>query len=138
MINITLPITPTAQQRPRFAKRGNFVSAYKSAEQQANERTLEALLYKHAPKEAIAAPVRLEVLAVMPIPQSTPKRLLRAMQSETLAHTKKPDLDNIVKQLKDALSRLRFWHDDKQVAEMICKKVYGVNPRWEITIMELI
>ena len=39
-------------------------------------------------------------------------------------HTYKPDLDNIEKTLKDALSDIRVWGDDCQVCQVEKTKIY--------------
>jgi len=52
-----------------------------------------------------------------------------------LRHKKKPDLDNLIKLVKDALTGV-FWHDDSQVDEYspIPRKAYSDKPRTEIVI----
>ena len=53
-------------------------------------------------------------------------------------HTKKPDLDNLTKQLKDAMTRLQFWSDDRQVVRIACEKRYGEQGRWEVCVREVL
>lgn len=52
--------------------------------------------------------------------------------------TCKPDLDNLVKNIKDCLTSTSFWHDDKQVVSLIADKLYndGHGPRWEVEITQ--
>ncbi|MFR1532849.1 MAG: RusA family crossover junction endodeoxyribonuclease [Bilophila wadsworthia] len=38
-----------------------------------------------------------------------PEKQREAMLRGEIAHTKKPDLDNMAKQLKDAMTRAGFW-----------------------------
>ena len=52
-------------------------------------------------------------------------------------HTHKPDLDNLAKQLKDAMTRLQYWYDDRQVVRLICQKAYGETGRWEVCVREM-
>lgn len=56
------------------------------------------------------------------------------MQREETPHTKKPDLDNLEKQLLDCMTRMRFWEDDRQVYMVAKKKIYSPSPRWEVTV----
>lgn len=49
----------------------------------------------------------------------------------------KPDLDNWVKQFNDCLTRLAFWRDDAQVADMHLRKFYSDQPRIEVRIEEI-
>lgn len=54
-----------------------------------------------------------------------------------IAHTKKPDLDNMAKQLKDAMTRAGFWHDDRQVVSLRCSKLYADKPHWKVAVSTL-
>lgn len=76
----------------------------------------------------------LEFVAGMPIPASIPKKQREAMLRGEIAHTKKPDLDNMAKQLKDAMSRTGFWGDDRQVVSLRCSKCYAAVPHWEVAV----
>jgi len=61
-------------------------------------------------------PVRLRVEFHLPRPKSLSKRVLH--------HTKKPDLDKLVRSVKDGLSRV-IWHDDSQVTQITASKTYA-------------
>lgn len=132
-LRFILPIIPTAQQRARHTRTGR---AYKSTEQEANERTLEAVLIRHRPEKPLSGPVSLVFTACMPIPASVSKKSRAAMQAGEIGHTVKPDVDNLSKQLLDAMTRLRFWEDDRQVVELIARKRYDESPRWEVEVSE--
>ena len=58
------------------------------------------------------------------------------MQAGEIGHTVKPDVDNLSKQLLDAMTRLRFWEDDRQVVELVARKWYDENPRWVVEVSE--
>lgn len=133
MLSFTIPIIPTAQQRVRHTKRGR---AYKSTEQENNERTLEAMLMPYVPETPMNGPVNLLFVAYMPIPASISKKARQAMLCEETPHIKKPDLDNLEKQLLDCMTRMRFWDDDRQVFCVVKKKVYSPSPRWEVQVGE--
>ena len=139
---IVIPIIPTGQARPRFASRGGFAKAYKSKDQIANERTLESFLIEHQPKKPIEGAVRLGVRAYLPIPGSKSKKWKAEAAAGWVRPIVKPDLDNIIKQIKDAMTRLQFWNDDKQVVEFLpgTGKYYddGQGARWEITVQEVV
>ena len=47
------------------------------------------------------------------------------------------DVDNLAKQLLDAMTRLRFWDDDRQIVELTCRKRYAEEPRWEICVQQV-
>lgn len=134
MIQFTLNCTPTPQARARHAVRGKHAVAYKSADQQANEATLDALLSAHVPENPLSGAVELLFTASFPVPRSTPKNARKAMLRGEIGHTKKPDLDNLAKQLKDAMTRLQFWQDDKQVVKLTCAKVYAEQGSWTVLV----
>jgi len=50
-----------------------------------------------------------------------------------LRPTTKPDIDNLVKGIKESLSKV-LWYDDSQVTELVARKLYSDNPRAEVTI----
>lgn len=58
-------------------------------------------------------------------------------QEGKIGHTVKPDVDNLAKQLLDAMTRLRFWDDDRQIVELTCRKRYEEEPRWEICVQQV-
>ena len=133
-LQFILPVTPTAQARPRVAVRGKFARAYKTADQKANERTLEAWLKDYAPKKPLEGPVRLEFVAYLPIPRSVHKRVREAMLAGEEYPVKRPDIDNLCKQILDACTRLQFWHDDSQVVSLWCHKYYAEVGKWDVRI----
>lgn len=134
-VQFFIPCIPTAQQRPRHMTTPNgFHRAYKSAAQEANERTLEAQLLKHVPEVPLSGALQLTFRAIFPVPKSASKRDRAAMLRGDIGHTTKPDLDNLTKQLKDAMTRMQFWGDDRQVACCHCTKEYGERPGWVVYV----
>ena len=72
--------------------------------------------------------VRLSIAFYLPRPKSLPKR--------ATAHTKKPDVDKLVRSVCDSLTAIVF-RDDSQVCELVAAKHYaalGQPPRVEITV----
>lgn len=64
----------------------------------------------------------------------------KAIKDKSLPHTKKPDLDKLVRSVKDALSSV-VWRDDALVVEIAARKEYarpGESPRAEITVSRLV
>ena len=85
----------------------------------------------------MAGAVMLSITAYFPIsPSWTKKRQLAARAG--LEHvTKKPDLDNILKAIKDGMNGI-VWLDDAQVVRLIdCCKVYSDEPRVEVFAAEV-
>lgn len=137
MISFVLNTIPTAQARARHGVVNGHSMTFKADSQRANEQTLDALLVPHAPTAPMVGAVVLEFRAVFPPAKSTSKKDRAAMLRGLLHHTKKPDLDNLTKQLKDAMTRLNFWGDDRQVVRTSSEKRYGEVGRWEVCVREV-
>lgn len=135
-----LPILPKAQRRSRSraikTKSGNWTAMnYKDKEQETQEENLRSLLYEHKPETPWTGPIWLNVIITLPIPKSKPKkwRLLAAYRQ--IYHTTKPDIDNLLKHLKDCMKGI-FYNDDRQIVMVQAKKVYGDLPGWDIFLGE--
>lgn len=137
-VSFVVRCIPTPQQRPRHMRtRSGIDMTYKSGRQKSNEATLHALLAPHVPPEPLTGGLELQFTAIMPLPASVSKKRKEAMLSGQIGHTVKPDLDNLCKQLKDAMTRLRFWQDDRQVVRLVCEKAYGLDPCWKISVRNI-
>lgn len=77
-------------------------------------------------------PVRLFVMAWMPIPASWSKKRQKAAIDGLVMPTVKPDLDNIVKSIKDGMNGVA-WMDDSQVVSLVSNKGYSDRPRVEVS-----
>lgn len=133
-MKITINTTPTGQMRARACIRGRHAGVYKAAKQEQREQTLAALLEPHKPQEPLDGPLLLYVNAVFPVPASKSKKWKQGALAGCIRHVQKPDADNLAKHLKDVMTDLGFWSDDKQVADLVVRKWYGERGRWEIYI----
>jgi Holliday junction resolvase RusA-like endonuclease len=135
---------PTPAHRPRFTKTGRIYNP---------QVNLDARNYIRAgflelPQVVqqvfadswvpITGPIKLTVKAYVPMPKSIPKK--RQKQARPIT---RPDLDNYIKQVEDALNGYA-WKDDAQVVAIEAHKIYAwavglghVQPRWVITIEEI-
>jgi len=136
-IQFTIPITPSAQMRARSTARGGFARTYKHPEQRRHEEQLMPLLVQHRPLEPFTGPLSLTVMAFLPIPGSKPKWWHDAAQNGALLPVTKPDLDNLVKNIKDCMQTVGFYANDSQVVEVVAQKLYSTCPRWAIKLLEL-
>ena len=142
-MRFTIPLVPRAQMRARhFVKRTKagkiFSGTYKDREQARYEEQLMQLLVRHRPERPFEGPVVLGITAYLPIPRSKPAWWKEAAEKGMVFPTGRPDYDNLVKNLKDCMTRLAFWRDDSQVIGYDRPaKLYSANPRWEITVREI-
>ncbi|GIO33667.1 hypothetical protein J2TS6_48080 [Paenibacillus albilobatus] len=70
------------------------------------------------------------------MPKSFSKRKATAAEAGELRPTTKPDVDNYLKGVKDALKGV-IWKDDSQVVEVFVQKRYSSRPRIEVKIKDL-
>ena len=59
-----------------------------------------------------------------------------SMLTGDILPTKKPDSDNIIKIILDALNGVAYW-DDSQVCRVYFDKMYAENPETKIIIKEI-
>jgi len=82
-------------------------------------------------------PVAVTIIATFELPASAPKRdHARAVAGETWPMAQRPDLDNVVKAVLDALNSLA-WFDDGQAAVLRASKRRGSKPMVSVTIDEV-
>ena len=77
----------------------------------------------------------MEIDAYYQIPKSTSKTKTLQMANKSILPIVKPDLDNIVKIICDALNDIAY-HDDSQIVAVTVKKFYSLDARVEVSICE--
>jgi Holliday junction resolvase RusA-like endonuclease len=121
MTNFFIEGIPVPQGRPRFSvikKRGGgqFVNTYDPPKSKAWKKEIEGQLvgglWRGDPVEGV---VRVRLMFFMPRPKSLPKK--------TVHHIKKPDIDNLVKGVLDAMTGICF-KDDSQIVDLSSSKHY--------------
>ena len=127
---------PVGKGRPRFARRGNFVSTYTPTK----TRDYEDLIKDAARKamgsnELLETPVTVAIYITVPIPQSYSKKRTEACLSGSERPIKKPDIDNVAKCFLDAMNEI-VYKDDTQVLTLHIAKVYGTVGMVEVMVKE--
>jgi Holliday junction resolvase RusA-like endonuclease len=135
-ISFTVPGSPVAQGRPRFARAGSAVVAYDPQKSKDFKNFVKLAALPHKPDELLTGPVSLFVRVYRPLPKSMGKAKAELARAGKLLPTTKPDVDNYAKGIADALNGF-VWKDDSQVAKMGAEKFYSDNPRVEVTITAL-
>lgn len=126
-VTITVPGVPVAQPRQRMARIGGFLRNYTPASDPVNAfKAAVRIAWSEATDQPpLAGPVRLSVAFVLPRTQSRPAKVPKALWSPCrVVNPCKPDLDNLIKSVKDALNRLA-WNDDGQVWYVAASKQYA-------------
>lgn len=135
-MKLVLHCVPTGKARPRFARRGSFVSTYDSDAQKRAVAEIRSLLLGQTQPSPLQGPLSVHIVAHMPIPKSWPKKRVKAALDGREWHTSKPDADNLAKQLLDCFNGC-IWRDDTQVVLLVVEKRYSDAPRWEVEIEPL-
>ena len=135
--SITIPLEPTGQMRPRASVRGGHAFVHKDKKQASRESAIMAHVAQNMPVGRFEGPLLLGVRAYLPLPKSKPKAWLAQARAGLVRPTVKPDLDNLIKQVKDCLTQMGVWEDDKNVVEYLpgTGKYYSTEPRWEIEVV---
>ena len=81
-------------------------------------------------------PLQMEVTAYYSIPQSASKKKAEMMRECKLFPTKKPDCDNVLKIIADALNGIAY-KDDSQIVVGIVRKVYADVPKVVVGITSM-
>ena len=137
-ITFTVPGSPQGKMRPRVVKRGNFVQTY-TPDKTVSYENLVKLMYSQEAKGRVfdrEKSLRVLIVALYDIPQSTSKKRAELMRIGEIRPTKKPDLDNIAKIICDALNGVAY-HDDAQVVDLKVVKYYSDTPCVTVTIEEV-
>lgn len=133
-IQFTVYGEPVAQGRPRFTTIGGHPSAYDPKESKSYKQIVRGEAVKVRPEVPLAGAISLTVKVYRSIPKSFSKKKTAAAISGDLRPITKPDLDNVIKGIKDALKSV-IWRDDSQVVDLADSgKWYSDVPRVEITI----
>lgn len=109
--------TPKPQPRPRACRRGSHVHMYDpgTADDWRQSVAIEARKIP-AGGVFIVKPCRVSIVFYLPRPKSLAKSIRY--------HTKKPDIDNLIKSTLDAMTQAAIWPDDSCVVEILARKEY--------------
>lgn len=132
-ITFTIPGDVQAQQRPKFSRFGQHVTVRDPKESKDYKAFVRLVASEFAPEELITEPIVLNIDVYRKIPKSFSKKKHNEATEGILRPTTKPDIDNLVKGIKDGLSKV-IWHDDSQVISLVANKYYSDKPRAEVTI----
>jgi Holliday junction resolvase RusA-like endonuclease len=127
---------PIGKGRPKFARRGNFVSTYTPTKTRDYETVIkEAAKKAMGSNELLETPVTVAIYITVPIPQSYSKKRTEACLKDIERPIKKPDIDNIAKCFLDAMQDVVYLNDT-QVLTLHVTKVYGTVGMVEVMVRE--
>ena len=125
-----LDIEPKAQSRPRFSNANGYARAYEKADIKKWKMTVAEMIIKQMVennwrKFMTGTAVAFSVAFSIPFPKSYSKK--KRIELDGAPHIQKPDVDNYVKALFDALTGV-LWEDDDQVSYLSATKAWGRKP----------
>lgn len=120
---------PVAKGRPRCSKMGR---AYTPAKTRQAEEDFKYLLMEKWKRKPTDKPVMLSIVFYMPIPKSWSKVKQHNIVGEP--HGSRPDLDNLIKLVTDAMNGI-VYTDDSLVWAITSSKQYGTEPHIEIQVI---
>lgn len=133
IIKLTIPGVPKPKQSFRFAKMGNFVRKYQTAEVKNNERSIQMIVKEQLPAgfQCTDKPIVVtRLLYLFP-----PLKTMTKAQRESIAagyivlKTTKPDVtDNLSKGLFDALQGIVYMNDSQVCRLQDVVKGYHRSP----------
>lgn len=124
--SLRIPIEPVPKGRPRFTRVGKVYTPpkthnYEKAIGEYWEQATQG--FKFEREQAVCV----NVVFGLPIPKSTSKHKKEDMINGTIKHTKKADVDNLLKAVLDDLNGIA-WADDSQVIRVCASKEYSTEP----------
>lgn len=130
MIELKIPGPPMGKQRPIVTRRVAF-----TPKKTVNYENYVKELYIINKFPKLEGYISMSVKAYYPIPKSTSKKKKAQMLQGIVLPDKKPDVDNVLKGICDALNTIAY-DDDKQIVHMDIEKYYSTEPRTEVTLKE--
>jgi Holliday junction resolvase RusA-like endonuclease len=130
MITLIIPGEPVAKGRPRVTRSG---IAYTPEKTQGYENLVKMCYMEQGNKIKLDGMLQLSMLLYFQIPKSASKKLQKQMEAQEVRPTKKPDIDNCLKIVTDALNKLAY-DDDSQIVSVRVEKHYSHNPKVILTI----
>ena len=135
MIRFSVPGPPVPQLRPRYSGFGHHVYNSKKC---VDYKQIVAAAAREAwgSCDPLDGPVEVSLTFVLPIPKSWPLYKRDLARSGRIWPTKKPDGDNLMKLIWDAMTGICY-NDDAQIVRWPGEKVYGVDPIVIVTVDSL-
>lgn len=123
MVEFTIQGKPRGKDRPRFSRRGNYVTTYNTQ----NTIEYEKLVKYHYLGVSLPCPeyignVQVIINAHFKPPKSTSKKKYKELIGKPYLH--KSDCDNIAKIICDSLNGLAY-KDDSQISDLVVTKTYA-------------
>lgn len=138
-VTFMIPGPPQGKARPKVVRIKTGASVTYTPDKTVRYEELTRSRYQataHGFKFSDDAQVGVQITARDPIPKSKSKRIKAAMLAGQIKPAKKPDCDNIVKIICDALNEIAY-RDDAQIVLVQIAKEYTEEPRTDVRLWEI-
>jgi Holliday junction resolvase RusA-like endonuclease len=132
MIKFEIPGEPVPKARPRLSRYGVYTPKRTSD----YEYLVKQSFLSSTNMGPLTGPLFVYMELYYKIPKSAKKADRIAMEQRIIRPTKRPDVDNCVKSILDALNEVAY-KDDSQVVDVFCRKFYANEPKSVITLMQI-
>lgn len=137
IVRFTVPGEPTAKGRARAFVRNGSIAHYTPDKTARYENLVKLAAHEQmSGREPSSGALRLYVSAYLSIGASWSKKRQKAALQGLERPTKRPDIDNVVKAIKDGLNGV-VWRDDSQVVMLLAEKHWSASPRVEVLVEEV-
>lgn len=135
-INFAVYGEPVAKGRPRFTTRGKFPVAYTPAKTKSYEFEVGMMaLTAMGGSKPLEGALEAFIYVTFAVPESYSKKRTEACLSDSEKHTKRPDLDNVIKSVIDGMDKIVF-DNDSQITSIHATKVYGEVAKVEVLVRQ--
>lgn len=90
---------------------------------------------KYPKYETLEGRIKVKIIAYFEPAKQTSKKQVELMLENNISPTKKPDIDNVIKIILDALNKMAF-KDDSQITKLDIEKVYAKEEKIYVKIEE--
>jgi Holliday junction resolvase RusA-like endonuclease len=132
--SITIPGVARGKGRGRATRHGTIYTPEKTVNAEAWVKTCA---YEQVGQPMLKTALSVCVHINVEVPKSWPQKKRDAALDGTIRPTGRPDLDNCIKLLMDALNML-VWLDDAQVVRLVASKSYATAPQTVVEIFEVL
>ena len=119
---IFFPFEPVPKGRPKFTRTGH---AYTPEKTKKYEKVIREY-YQENTSDYYDTAIQISLIFYMPIPKSTTKKQRLLIESGYVKFTKKPDLDNMIKAVTDAILGVAY-EDDSLITKINAEKRYTAS-----------
>ena len=119
---------PKAQPRVKAFVRGGHAGVYTPDSAEAWKQAVRREAISNAPESIMSGVVRMDLDFFLPRPKTHLDRHGVPKPKSPVWHCKKPDLDNLIKAVTDAITDTqKVWLDDSQICEITATKTYAMS-----------